>query len=734
MLNELLSLKNAISQMNVSLKGNPDIQDFSAEYGLLVIVDSDDSLIIKPIGTSQNRWRYFPHNHLSFPTAKVSGLLVEPESLPDSFVTAYKAYLTTKKKSERDTFLEKLNEMIVSPDFSYGIINDSKRLNDFRNIWTSTALKLWKSFGSRLEQVEPVYTLVQILKDSPTEDLSSIQEKFHQFTDAILRAARSGLIDLSLVLKLLLGKYDSQNESWVPVPDREAIPLYFDIPGEKVTLCRNDFENMLQQSQSGQSNEIIENLPVCALTGKHLQPVEDTFPQVILPVLKKSALFAMNRDIPCHDRYGKIASDICIVGQETANQLAEALRFITSDSKEGKTWKRIISDKEKKSDLLIVYCETKPVNDAELAGYFDDYEDVEFDDDIDDDKDFTEKTKAVIDLLNCQTRDVDTYSIKCLIIRELDPGRRQLLYSDSFTVGDLKEDAKLWQEGSRNVPERHFWIFKNAKSKKSEKVGLTTISFKTAQELFQMKWIRGGTESCRTPGVSRGDIFALFLQRNYATCQANDLLRRLLENCYNLFVFVGAKIHLNKYNDISNEQRKRTLHCLEMIGVLLKILDYNMEVYMNQTAYNLGRLLALADQLHIFYCQDLRSGDVPMSLIGNALLPVAKTNPSQALSRLYDRLQIYMGWAKKYSNSKTPEEKLKAANKPAPGLVAWVMREITNVSNAIKDAMKESGKQLTDKLSDVEAAQLLLGYLAPNKGKNIPDSDDEQDETEESEK
>ncbi len=207
-------------------------------------------------------------------------------------------------------------------------------------------------------------------------------------------------------------------------------------------------------------------------------------------------------------------------------------------------------------------------------------------------------------------------------------------------------------------------------------------------------------------------------------------MRRLLENCYNLFVFVGAKIHLNKYKNISNEQRKRTLHCLEMIGVLLKILNYEMEDYMNQTAYNLGRLLALADKLHIFYCQDLRSGDVPMSLIGNALLPVAKTNPAQALSRLYDRLQIYMGWAKKYSYNKTSVDKLKAANKPAPRLVAWVMKEMDRVSNAIIDA----GGAPNNKLLDVDAAQLLLGYLAPYKGKDNQELDDEQDETEESEK
>ena len=749
MLNELLSLKNAIAQMNVSLMGNPDIRDFPAENGLLVIVDPDNSLIIKPIGISQNRWRYAPHNHLSFPTAKVSGPLVDPDSLPDSFVAAYKAFLTARKKSDKselwNTVCEKLNEIIKQTDFSFKIISDSKRLNDFRNIWTSTAQKLWKLFGSRLEQVEPVYNLVQILKDSPSEDVSSIQEKVHQFIAAIICATRAGLIDLSLVLKLLLGKYDSETETWISVPDLETVPLYFDIPGEKVTLCRNDFENMLKQSQSGQSDQNVQNLPVCALTGKHLQPVEDTFPQVILPVLQKSALFAMNRDIPCHDRYGKIASDICNVGQETANQLAQALKFITNEDQKGKTWESIISDKESNSDLLIVYYEPNPIkNNADLATLLNNYRQIGNSDNDDkkdassdsfSDEDFTIKTKAVISLLDNNISEFDDTRIVCLILRKIDKARRQLLYSDSFTVAQLRKAALFWQKGSKNVPEIQYWIFKDNQSKKPVLQCVTPISFEDAQELFCNKWIRGGTDSCKVPGVSRGDIFALFLRRYHdAKREVYVLLSHLLENCEELLIYIGGKNGLKKGNDSSkkdkkkeNDQRICTLQCIAMLGILLKNLNSEKEVYMNKTPFNLGRLLALADQLHIFYCQDIRGGDIPSSLIGNALIPLAKTNPAQALIRLGDRLPIYMAWAKKYLNSKKSEDN---ANKPTPGYVAWVMKEMDHVSKAIE----ESDEQLTEKFSDIEAAQFLLGYLALYKGTDSQNSDVNQDEKEESEK
>lgn len=738
MLNELLSIMNALNQSGESLTEHPHVQDYSPKDGFTVIVGKNGSLKIKSIGTNQNKWRYFPHNQLSFPASKVFGPLIQPESLPQLFIEKYKDFIIRKSKERKKDVVQELENavfeefisIIKDDKFSYEVTNDPQILKKFEKSWTSAALLVSEQFGEKLAKVEPMCRLVDTLKESATQDLQSIREKVSRFIVALVKAVHKVPNGTEMALKLFLGKYNKTTDSW---DKGEEVSIYFEDSDEEIEFSRDDFRKLLVQVESEQSGKDLENLPRCALTGKPQPPVEDTFPQVKVPVFQqKTALLAMNKDVFCHDRYGKIAADICPVGSQTAQQMAEALRFITSEPNKDKTWRRIISDKENKSDLLIVYYEPKPVNDAELAGHLDDYQDVEYDD-VAGYKDFADRTKAVISLLDSRIYDIiKDNTIKCLILRELDPGRRQLLYSDSFTVDDLQNSAEFWQKGStENVPKLKFWIFKDKKSSERIEVGLKPISFKNAQELFQIKWIRGGAESCRTPGVSRGDIFALFLHRD-SSSQAGDLLRRLLDNCYNLFVFVGAKYHLGKehYKDISNEQRKRTLHCLEMIGVLLKNLDSEKEVYMNQTAYNLGRLLALADKLHIFYCQDLRSGDVPMSLIGNALLPVAKTNPSQALSRLFDRLQIYMGWAKKYSNSKTSEEKLKAANKPAPRLVAWVMKELNRVSNAIT----ESDDLPKRKLSDIEAAQLLLGYLAPYKGKDSPDSEDEQNETAESEK
>ncbi|MBQ6617645.1 MAG: hypothetical protein IJH67_14895 [Thermoguttaceae bacterium] len=754
MLNELYSLKKSLVQSGQQLTGHPDINDFSQRDGITVIVGEDGSLEIKSIGTTQNKWRYNPDNQLSFPASKIFGPLIQPKSLPQSFIANYKDFIIRKSKERKKEELQKLENsvfeefisMIKNDCFAYEVTDDSQILKKFEKSWTSAAQSVSEIFGDRLVDVNPVYHLVEALKKSATDKEQTIREKVHSFIDAIVEAVRKGRIKAGLAIKLFLGKYNPKTDSW---DKSEEIWIYFNVVGDGIELSREAFRKLLVQIESEQAGIDVEKLPICALTGEHQHPVKGKFPQVKVPVFQqKTSLLAMNKDVFCHDRYGKIAADICNVGQETANQLALALGFITNEEQKGRTWESIISDNEKKSDLLIVYFEPNPTkNNADLAtllnnyrkigaGYSDNNDSTDVSSVSSFNEDFARKTEAVIKLLSNEVHEtLEEDTIKCLILRELDPGRRQLLYSDSFTVAQLQEDALFWQRGSKNVPEIKFWIFKDNQYKNPVLQGVTPISFEDAQELFRKKWIRGGTESCSVPGVSRAEIFALFLRRYHdAKREVYVLLSHLLENCEELLIYIGGKNGLKKGNDSSkkdkkkeNDQRICTLQCIAMLGILLKNLNSEKEVYMNKTPFNLGRLLALADQLHIFYCQDVRGGDIPSSLIGNALIPLAKTNPAQALIRLGDRLPIYMAWAKKYINSKKSEDN---AKKPTPGYVVWVMNEMDHVSKAIE----ESDEQLTEKFSDIEAAQFLLGYLAMYKGKTSQNSDEVQDETEESEK
>ncbi len=69
---------------------------------------------------------------------------------------------------------------------------------------------------------------------------------------------------------------------------------------------------------------------------------------------------------------------------------------------------------------------------------------------------------------------------------------------------------------------------------------------------------------------------------------------------------------------------------------------------MFDAAFRLGQLLAAADVVHIGYCMDVRGGNVPPTLIGNAVFGLAGANPMRALSMLQGRWKPYDAWAKRF--------------------------------------------------------------------------------------
>ena len=61
---------------------------------------------------------------------------------------------------------------------------------------------------------------------------------------------------------------------------------------------------------------------------------------------------------------------------------------------------------------------------------------------------------------------------------------------------------------------------------------------------------------------------------------------------------------------------KQALLLPQILGLLLGKLDYKKGIYMKSSPYLIGRLLSLADQLHVQYCHEVRKGQVPPQLVG----------------------------------------------------------------------------------------------------------------------
>lgn len=118
---------------------------------------------------------------------------------------------------------------------------------------------------------------------------------------------------------------------------------------------------------------------------------------------------------------------------------------------------------------------------------------------------------------------------------------------------------------------------------------------------------------------------------------------------------------------------------------------------MSETMFYLGRYFAVVDDLYIQYHKDVRSGNVPMSLLGNDHMTLALQNPLEAFLTLSRRLaHPYISWAKRV---RTVDNK--------PGQVAKnCIRKISNLTEELSKA------KLPAEINDTDQAKLLLGYLS----------------------
>ena len=151
---------------------------------------------------------------------------------------------------------------------------------------------------------------------------------------------------------------------------------------------------------------------------------------------------------------------------------------------------------------------------------------------------------------------------------------------------------------------------------------------------------------------------------------------------------------------------------------------------MNEAAFRLGQLLSIADIMHAGYCADVRRGQVPPALLGNAVLTMAQANPAKALAALARRWKPYASWAKRASA--VDAAKLRASEKREErdrgwriSQAIWQHRRAAEISAALHDHLP----QMAD---DVFRAELLLGYVAGLPPRTKAESDDDDQRGEES--
>lgn len=479
--------------------------------------------------------------------------------------------------------------------------------------------------------------------------------------------------------------------------DAGELPLVFDVFRES----GDDFVRVAHAKTAGSysqallQRELGEPDGVCAITGELTVLERGNLPSPRLPALADTILFSANSDIPCLQRYGLIGSEMFPIGRQTAQKLNSTALWITAPDRKGKTWSLIPRSDDAGRDLILAYVDLMPDLDAELAELLSDSDSVERE------GVFESKAASVLRAIDEMQGKLATEAVlHTLLLRRISKGQVQVEATSQYRLTRIREALPEWAEASGNVP-RLSLIVPTGKGKPTRLISPRVLFPGEVLEGTKWIWIRGGAERYPTTGFSLNSVYDLYLGEPFVSAAAaTALLGHILQKCTSLLLLVGDQLTRSgpSVRDVSVPGRYGAVTAITLLGIALHKLDRKKEFYMKETAFFLGRMLALSDSLHAQYCQAVRKGDLPPQLLGNQHYPMALERPNRAFAVLGERLRVYQAWAQ---TAKADGES------HAPARIAkWAVREMGTVANELRGKIPERG------LKDVEKAEMMLGYLA----------------------
>lgn len=131
---------------------------------------------------------------------------------------------------------------------------------------------------------------------------------------------------------------------------------------------------------------------------------------------------------------------------------------------------------------------------------------------------------------------------------------------------------------------------------------------------------------------------------------------------------------------------------------------------MKTPSFWVGRMLSLADQIHLQYCYQVRKGEIPPQLIGNSLMSTALSTPEHAISVLAERMKPYYAWAQTVHTGESV------------GLTKYFLSQLSKVSTHLAEL------EIPKKTNDSDRATMLLGYLSRPEKETPTDNNDGDNE------
>jgi len=445
------------------------------------------------------------------------------------------------------------------------------------------------------------------------------------------------------------------------------------------------------------------------LTGQ----LADTYPEPKIAQLGNLRLFALNtKEIPALFRYDLGGNNTFPVNAELVQRMNDALLYLASDERLHLSCHPIPSAQPEKSDLLIVYLEDAPALDVPLADLFG-AETPEFSD-----RDFRELAAPVRAWLHGNSRPPSNARLGLIALSAVDKAKKQISLSRSLTVDDLKHAADRWEAAAANVPPVAIWFRDKTKKENIFKMGMVPTPLDLVSALNRM-WATDsklGYAFTFARIFSVGEGFDLFVGREETrVALARRGLSILLARSSTVLGALAQARTKHRWTNLSDTVRLHCSRSIGLLGIFLHALHQPKTNYMKEPTYHLGRLLSVADQLHLQYCHHVRDNSTPSQLIGNALFATALEQPVFALARLAERIVPYQAWARTFRSTnptiKSGEEKV-------------LLRQFEEHANAFLEKHEDGSTsiradEMPARMTDLDKAKLLLGYLADPSRENI---------------
>lgn len=423
--------------------------------------------------------------------------------------------------------------------------------------------------------------------------------------------------------------------------------------------------------------------------GSEAGGLDGSFPEVKMSRLGKVKLRAMSSESPCQQRYGMADAKSYPVSATNRQAMKNALEWISREERRGKTWCDISSTGN--SGILFAYPSELPPEPPETSLLFVG----NADDPNADVGSFESCAQRVTAALKGQVGSQSTAEIRIFVLTKPDGFRTKVLHSSKYSVEHVLTSAKDWQAGCADLP---LILIRQFGKAKGDPVTWEPPSIPFPAEVtwcLNTVWARLGSEASLAHGYRIADALALLLEQGIVLQEAVQMGLRLVYANSTPVLLALAQAHVQGQVLKVPKAFHRQLRLLpSLLGLLLSKSGLDRGTYMSSPPFLVGRLMSLADQLHLLYCEGVRNGQVPPQLLGNALMATALEQPTKALAMLSQRVLPYQAWAKTLQSG----ERVR--------LVKYVLGQLGKIC----DELTESS--LPDHCSDADRAVMLLGYLA----------------------